>query len=376
VRDTRKSQGLRYSLPLLAFCVLFTEFVGNRRQRQRAAWLKGNWEWISQLAQDHGLEGNFDSSPSQSTLSRFFSKGDEYAIKQLYLAELRLRELNNFKEAQRDSPTVASELTQYCVDGKRREGCISEETGRTEIDLTMMNAGTRTVHLWGVCPDKEGEAVTARKIISMYGSEIPAGLFTFDAGITGPGFISGLVHKGHFYIAAIKGNAGKVFNEIQSADWAKSAMRATVSEKKAHGRQETRTIEILRTTAFPSRSLSKYTKCGSVLRVTREFTEGKKTSCETRYFIASKGLGTLTPLEFLARVRAHWIQENGLHWCKDAILGEDDLPKQSHKSSRLLGFMKSIVVSLGYQLQKSVQKFIDLCAGNPRKVIESLFYSG
>lgn len=373
----RKAQGMKYSYPLLAFCVLLTELVGNRRQRQRATWLAGNWEWISELAQDFGLEGNFESSPSQSTLSRFFSKGDEHAIKQLYLEELRRRDLNSFREEHKISPTVsANGLIQYCVDGKRREGCVSADTGRTEIDLTIMRADTRSVLFWAVCPDKEGEAVTARKLISMYGSEIPPGLFTFDAGITGPGFISRLVSKGHGYIAAIKGNAGNVFEEIKSANWSKSALRATVTDKKAHGRQETRTIEILRTTAFPSRSLSKYSKCGSVLRVTREYTEGEKTTTETRYFIASTGLGTLTPLEFLERVRAHWIQENGLHWCKDAVLGEDDLPKQSHKSSRLLGFLKSIVVSLGYQIQKSVQKFVDLCAANPRSVIQDLFYSG
>ena len=373
----RKPQGMKYSYPLLAFCVLLTELVGNRRQRQRATWLAGNWEWISELAQNFGLEGNFEASPSQSTLSRFFSKGDEHAIKQLYLEELRRRELSNFKEEHKNSPTVsANGLIQYCVDGKRREGCVSADTGRTEIDLTIMRADTRSVLFWAVCPDKEGEAVTARKLISMYGSEIPPGLFTFDAGITGPGFISRLVSKGHGYIAAIKGNAGNVFEEIKSANWSKSALRATVTDKKAHGRQETRTIEILRTTAFPSRSLSKYSKCGSVLRVTRKYTEGEKTTSETRYFIASTGLGTLTPLEFLERVRAHWIQENGLHWCKDAVLGEDDLPKQSHKSSRLLGFLKSIVVSLGYQIQKSVQKFVDLCAANPRSVIQDLFYSG
>jgi hypothetical protein len=373
----RKSQGMKYSFPLLALCVLFTELVGNRRQRQRAAWLAGNWDWISQLAQDYGLEGNFDSSPSQSTLSRFFSKGDEFAIKQLYLAELRRRELDFSKEEQKKSPSVSvNGLVQYCVDGKRREGCVSEETGRTEIDLTIMRADTRTVLFWNVCPDKEGEAVTAQKTISLYGSEIPPGLFTFDAGITGPRFTLSLVRKGHAYIAAIKGNAGNVFKEIVSADWSKSAMRAVVSDKKAHGRQETRTIEILRTTAFPSKALSKYTKCGSVLRVTRDVIEGEKTTRETRYFIASTGLGALTPLEFLERVRAHWLQENGLHWCKDAVLGEDDLPKQSRKSSRLLGFMKSIVVSLGYQIEKSVQKFVDLCAGNPKKFIQNLFYSG
>ena len=351
--------------------------MGNSRQRQRARFLRGNWEWISELAIDYGLAENVEQSPSQSTLSRFFSKADEYAIKQLYLDELRRRDHGLFKENKSSKqPIAASGLIQYCVDGKRREGCESVATGRTEIDVTFMRADDRTVIAWGVCPDKEGEAVTARKMMAMYGSDLPPGLFTFDAGITGPDFIEELVRKGHFYIAAIKGNAGNVFDLVKCGDWEKSALRATVEDPIAHGRADKRTIEILRTTAFPGKHFSKYCKCGSVLRVTRESTSNGETSIETRYFIASSGLGTMSPLEIRERVRAHWLQENGLHWCKDAVLGEDDLPKQSHKSSRLLGFLKSIVVSLGYQQAKSVQKFVDLCAASPKTMLQLLLTCG
>ena len=178
----RKAKGMRYPLPLLAFCVLITELVGNSRQRQRARFLRGNWEWISELAIDYGLAENVEQSPSQSTLSRFFSKADEYAIKQLYLDELRRRDHGLFKENKSSKqPIAASGLIQYCVDGKRREGCESVATGRTEIDVTFMRADDLTVIAWGVCPDKEGEAVTARKMMAMYGSDLPPGLFTFDA---------------------------------------------------------------------------------------------------------------------------------------------------------------------------------------------------
>jgi len=371
----RKSQGLKYSFPLLALCVLLTELVGNRRQRQRAHWLAGSWEWITSLAKDFGIEGNFDRSPSQSTLSRFFSKADEHAIKQLYLKELRVREMENFENNSGTEESVtANQLVHYCVDGKSRQGCVSVATGRTEIDVTFSRADNRTAVFWGVCPDKEGEAVTARKMMSMYGLQIPPSLFSFDAGITGPEFIRTTVKKGHEYLGAIKTNAGKIFDEITSKDWSKATLRAIVDDKKAHGRKEKRTIEILPATAFSARGLSKYSKCGSVLRVTREFTEKGKFTIETRYFIASKGLNSLTPVEFLERVRAHWIIENGLHWSKDAVLGEDDLPKQSHKSSRMLGFLKSIVISIGFEKYNSVQKFVDICAGNPEKTILALFF--
>ena len=269
---------------------------------------------------------------------------------------------------------AANQLVQYCVDGKSRQGCVSVATGRTEIDVTFFQADTRTVAFLGVCPDKEGEAVTAQKMMNMNGQQIPPALFSFDAGITSPEFTRVTAEKGHEYIGAIKGNAGKIFDEICAMDWSKSVSRAVVRDKKAHGRCETRTIEILPSTAFSSQALSKYSKCASVLRVTRLSTENGKITSDTRYYIASGGLTSLTPTEFLERVRAHWTIENGLHWCKDAVLGEDDLPKQSHKSSRVLGFLKSIVISLGFSVYKSVQKFVDICAGNPKKTILKLFF--
>ena len=51
----RKAKGMRFSLPLLALCVFITELVGNSRQRQRARFLQGNWDWISELAEKYGL---------------------------------------------------------------------------------------------------------------------------------------------------------------------------------------------------------------------------------------------------------------------------------------------------------------------------------
>ena len=146
----RKPQGMKYSFPLLALCVLFTELVGNRRQRQRAAWLAGNWDWISQLAQDFGLEGNFDSSPSQSTLSRFFSKGDEHAIKQLYTLFETSGVISLF-EAGRIEDGKISAFSMECgtISVKRLPGLFKKLSVafRTEDDL-FRNAVSEPVLGW------------------------------------------------------------------------------------------------------------------------------------------------------------------------------------------------------------------------------------
>ena len=44
---------------------------------------------------------------------------------------------------------------------------------------------------------------------------------------------------------------------------------------------------------------------------------------ETRYYISSHAEEKYTPYEWGARIRKHWVIENGNHWRKDATLRED-----------------------------------------------------
>jgi predicted transposase YbfD/YdcC len=44
---------------------------------------------------------------------------------------------------------------------------------------------------------------------------------------------------------------------------------------------------------------------------------------ETRYYISSHAEEKYTPSEWGARIRKHWVIENGNHWRKDATLRED-----------------------------------------------------
>ena len=338
--------------------------------------MRGNWAWIVDVLRDHDIEGDFDCCPSQSTISRFLSKSDEFAIKQTYLETLRQSQKeNDFSEVVPRNITEPKFKPQYCIDGKRREGCTSDLTGRTEIDLTIMRADTREVLASCVCPDKEGEATSGTKLLKQSGLKLLPGIFTFDAGITGPKFIKEVIATGHWYIAAIKGNAGNVFSIAVGGKWDESKLIAETSEE-SHGRREKRSVRILMISAFPPKTFSKYARCACVIQVTREYEEKGKFTSETRYFIGSRGVSKLTPIEILGHVRAHWIQENGLHWCKDAILGEDDLFRSTKKTSRILGFFKTIVVAVAHQMMGSVSKLVDTYAASPQVMTLRLMCSG
>jgi predicted transposase YbfD/YdcC len=353
----------------MCFCLLLTEFSGCRLQRKRARWLKLNWHWIREQAIVAGIENVPINAPSQPTISRFCTAFDEHALKQSYLKELRKR----MQSEASYPPVPLAPLPHYSIDGKARSGCVSPTTGRTEMDLVLMDVSTRTAIAWMVLPDKEGEATQARKLMAMYGREVPRGVVTADAGITGPRTVRETRRAGHEYIFAIKGNAGRVHEEVTSFDWNRCALEAETNGK-GHGRIEHRKAQFLPVSAFPRGTFSKYHDCGYVIRIEAKRVIRSEISVEVRYFIASKGLKGFKAEDFLRYIRAHWIQEDGYHWVKDAILGEDDTPRQSRKGSRLLGFLKSIVVSVGFALYESVREFVDDFSSGPEMMTDRLLY--
>ncbi len=61
-----------------------------------------------------------------------------------------------------------------------------------------------------------------------------------------------------------------------------------------------------------------------MLRVTRERTIRGKTSTEVVYFITSLPRARADAQRLLVLIRRHWgAIENGLHWVRDEVLGED-----------------------------------------------------
>ena len=370
MQDWRDEKAKIYPLPVLLLAFLLTELAGLRRQRQRARWLHGNWKWILALCRENELIDKECGAPSQSTISRLCCHCDEDGLKQIYLLLMIEKSTVNV------APQEPIDLVHYSIDGKSRCGCVSEQTGRTEIDLVLLDLKARQALGWTVIPDKSGEATSALKLFDLYGRKLARGVLTADAAFASPKLLASVKKYGHEYVIGLKGNAGKVYDLVSSHDWSNTESRAT-TEDEAHGRHEIRCLEVLPISAFANKSaFSKYVDCRYVLRVTSYRAENGVSSIEVRYFIASGGLKGRDPQYFLALVRAHWQHENNFNWAKDAILGEDSLAKHSHRSSRLMGFLKSIVVSVAAKVCNSTQTFVDLMLSSPERVTRYLFASG
>jgi predicted transposase YbfD/YdcC len=169
----------------------------------------------------------------------------------------------------------------------------------------------------------------------------------------------------------LKGNAGAAHDFCKGLDWNNIPIVATTSDDK-HGRKECRTLKRVALGRGQLVNVAKYAGAAYVFCVESFRDDGNEAKTEKRYFIGSKGLKKTPVDDVLKIIREHWIQENGSHWAKDAILGEDDLFPQSPRGSRLLGFMKDIVVAIGYSMFKSVQEFVDRFDASPEAMMRNL----
>jgi len=363
IKDFRRPKGKQYQIDFLLFCLLLTELKNCHRQRQRHRWLRGNWSWITEVWFSVTKCSVPKSVPSQSTLSRLMEHVDFYYLKEQFFRKLIEHNKNN---------SSGTKQKHYAIDGKSRKGIVSSETGRTEIDLTIWDVDSKQVISSQTLHDKQGESTSATYLLKKLGKELEPGIFTGDAGFTSPNFISSIISAGHDYIIGFKSNAGLAYDACVNLPWNKAPI-LDESFNKGHGREEIRIIKRLYINPKIEKIFEKYKNVLYFYQITSKVKRYGKWTEEIRYYIGSSGLKGLSMEEIQKIIRSHWGQENNLHWVKDTILNEDNLPKMGNRSSRLLGFLKNIVVSIGNIVFSSVQEFIDVFDAEPERMTRELF---
>lgn len=366
--------------------------AGRKTQRSQAIWFRYHWRWILRAwVQAKGAKPERDGPPTQPTISRllatfkprylarlmmqygrngFLKEWDSYVSKAKAKQQARRRPKGGRhpRVSRRTYTPARKRLPQYCLDGKSRSGCISKLTGRTEIDLTIFSPETSQILAHVTLPDKVGEQVAAVKLIRAAAKELPAGIFTGDAGITSPDVVKVIRAMNHSYLLGIKGNAGKVHDVVADFNWeAIGSQDKFFSE--GHGRQEIRTIKSIPVSTFRSSEFDKYAGIARVYFVQSEVYRPKHDdlTSEIRFFIADSGAAKLSAHEVLTYVRDHWQQES-YHWVKDAVLGEDDCPTKNPNGSQTLGLMRAAVVKVGKSISGSVAKFVGHFSSSPEQV--------
>lgn len=337
----------------MTFAVIaWAHLCGAHSQRKIEAFLKGEtWEALREVFESLGFECS-PTSPSDTTVQRMLK-----AMNHEKLASLIERLLWSLPRQ-----SVFGLPNLYAADGKSRKAALTE-SGKAEIDVSLYDAATKVSIAKLAAGNKEGEAPIARDLIKKVSPRLEAGYISADAGIACREFAATVHETKHDFISFVKGNAGKIYDEMKDLSWQDADVWH--SSEKGHGRFETRTTRILRIgpelveEKIPSAlSYPNGLVFGSIFRTRREVKSGKE-SDEQSFFLLSEKNGPLSVQVVDAMVRGHWGIENELHRHRDVELGEDDLARMSTQASRIIGSILDLAQWLAGGCGRGIRYFME-----------------
>jgi predicted transposase YbfD/YdcC len=149
-----------------------------------------------------------------------------------------------------------------------------------------------------------------------------------------------LVAQGNDYLIAVKGNQPKLMQQFQSACAEMTPHSQTVELDNSHGRQVERTTRVF---AAPPALATTWPQARSLVVVERQGTREGQTFATISYYLTSLNLSAMAAA---LGVRQHRDIENGLHWVKDVVFGEDAAPFPHFSPALNWSVIRSIALNL------------------------------
>ncbi len=239
------------------------------------------------------------------------------------------------------------------IDGKTNRRTVGGRTkdGLTRaLHLVSAFATANGVALGQVATDQKSNEMTAipklLKLLNLKGC-----LVTTDALGCQTDIAAQIVARGGDYLLAVKGNQGKLFQDIKACFADETLPHLTdVSRTTGHGRREQRTCDVLSGDVILERlrHATNWVGLHTIVRVTSERTMGTgpkaRTSTESRYYISSDEEASAQ--RFQRSVREHWGIENNLHWTIDLAFREDESRIRTGHAPANLAVMRHIALNL------------------------------
>lgn len=300
-----------------------------------AQWAQLNEAWLRKhLALPHGV-------PGKDTFRRVLSLLNPALFQQCFSTWL-----DGLNLAKDDDP--ATGRRQVAVDGKTLRRSHDRNSGLGPLHVVSAWASDRGVTLGQVATDEKSNEITAiPQLLEIL--DLQEAIVTIDAAGCQKTIAAQIVQQGGDYVLALKGNQGKLFDDVRLAlagplqdDVATRSVSRRVEVEQGHGRLESRTY--VQTTA-PDwlHGRSEWNGFKTIGAVVRTYEENGIEKSDTRYYVSSlRRHGE----RFARAVRGHWGIENSLHWSLDMTYREDESRVRNRTFAENLAWLRRFTLSL------------------------------
>ncbi len=266
-----------------------------------------------------------------------------------------------------------SEITEgevIAIDGKQARRSFDTRSRKSALHMVSAWASNNGIVLAQQKTDSKSNEITAiPKLLKLL--EIKGCIVTIDAMGCQKEIASAIRAKDADYILALKGNQGKLNDEVRDffnvaleEDFKHIKKEEYLSINKGHGRVETRRCYAIELPNYMSDFKKDWDGLRSLVCIQSTRDLGDKIEKENRYYISS-----LAPnaKQIANAVRSHWGIENSLHWVLDMTFKEDASRIRRGVAAENMTVMRQIAINM---LKKDTTRNLSL----PRKRRKALFY--
>jgi len=272
--------------------------------------------------------------PSHDTFTRVFAALDPAEFQQCFAAWMA-------------AACEAAGLVQIAIDGKAVLGAKRNTfSGRLHL-VSAWAAENRLILGQAAVPDLGSEQTALPELLKVL--DLAGAVVTIDAGGCHAEVAERVVGEGGQYVFTLKDNqpllrqaAADRFQAVIERGPPAAGYDRHEEQSNGHGREETRSCEVLRNVAgLPGQAA--WPGLCTIAVVCRLCRIGEKETAEVRYFVSSLDADAKT---ILALVRGHWGIENELHWVLDVAFREDANKTRSGHAGENLAWLRRIALSL------------------------------
>lgn len=318
IKDHRRAQGKRHSLPLVLILAILAICCGADSFQSVAEWAQNYQDHLREVVPFLAFH-----TPDKSTFHRVFANLDSQSF------EIALGKWIQTITSLEEGEGIA-------LDGKT--------TAKDSLHLVAAFAHKAQAVLFQASTNIKGKELILAPLV-LERVSVKDRVITADALHAQRQFCQQIIQSGGGYVFVVKGNQERLHEDLKlffENPPFKAAIESSQTLEKNKGRVEKRTI-------WCSQDLTEYLAwpgLTQVFKVQRDRSDkGEKTS-ETAYGIASLPLKYSSIQALSKYLRGHWSIENNLHRVRDVSFHEDQSTIRKGKAPQVMALLRNLVISV------------------------------